>query len=174
MIESTPEEKLLNLIKKGQSKVRFGKDLKIFTKVNMILISLIAVITVVFLADIFIFKKDPSLEPVIVGTQQTKAPQALQMQPAAAEKIEEDSVMDHASLDKNINIKKISKEEILGNLNLLGIITGDNNQAIIEDKTLKKTFFLYKGDLFGELKVYDIRDSVVILEYKGEKIELNI
>lgn len=82
--------------------------------------------------------------------------------------------MDHASLDKNINIKKISREEILGNLNLLGIITGDNNQAIIEDKTLKKTFFLYKGDLLGELKVYDIKDSVVILEYKGEKIELNI
>ncbi len=171
MIESTPEEKLLNLIKKGQSKVKFGKDLKIFTKVNMVLISLIAVIAVVFLADVFIFKKSPSLEPVIVDTQQTKA---LQAQPLAAEKIEEDNVMDHASLDKNINIKKISREEILGNLNLLGIITGDNNQAIIEDKTLKKTFFLYKGDLLGELKVYDIKDSVVILEYKGEKIELNI
>ncbi len=171
MIESTPEEKLLNLIKKGQSKVKFGKDLKIFTKVNMVLISLIAVIAVVFLADVFIFKKGPSLEPVIIDTQQTKA---LQAQPLAAEKIEEDNVMDYASLDKNINIKKISREEILGNLNLLGIITGDNNQAIIEDKTLKKTFFLYKGDLLGELKVYDIKDSAVILEYKGEKIELNI
>lgn len=57
MIESTPEEKLLNLIKKGQSKVKFGKDLKIFTKVNMVLISLIAVIAVVFLADVFIFKR---------------------------------------------------------------------------------------------------------------------
>ena len=171
MIEPTPEGKLLDLIRKGQSKVKFGKDLKIFTKVNMILISLIAVIAVVFLVDVFIFKKNPSLEPVIADTQQAKAPQA---QPVAAEKIEEDSAIDHASLDKNINIKKISKEEILGNLNLLGIITGDNNQAIIEDKTLKKTFFLYKGDLLGELKVYDIKDSVVILEYKGEKIELNI
>ena len=73
-----------------------------------------------------------------------------------------------------IGPKKISKEEILGNLNLLGIITGENNQAIIEDKNLKKTFFLYKGDSLGELKVYDIKESAVILDYKGEKIELKI
>jgi hypothetical protein len=101
-------------------------------------------------------------------------PQASPTQPVVAEKIEEDNTIDQAILDENIEIKKISREEILGNLNLLGIITGDNNQAIIEDKTLKKTFFLYKGDLLGELKVYDIKDSVVILEYRGEKIELKI
>jgi hypothetical protein len=57
---------------------------------------------------------------------------------------------------------------------LLGVIRGDNDQAIIEDKTLKKTFFLYKGDLLGELKVYDIKDSAVILEYKGEKTEIKL
>ena len=56
----------------------------------------------------------------------------------------------------------------------MGIVTGENNQAIIEDRNLKKTFFIYKGDSLGELKVYDIKNNAVILDYKGEKIELTI
>ena len=170
MTESTPEGKLLNLIRKAQSKAKIGMDLKIFTKVNIILISIIAVVAIIFLLDIFVFKEKPSVEP-LVDAKQTR----VQHQPQQApEKIEEENPADQASADKDMNTRRIPREEILGNLNLLGIITGDNNQAIIEDKTLKKTFFLYKGDSLGELKVYDIKDSVVILEYRGEKIELNI
>ena len=165
MTDATPEGKLLNLIRKAQSKVKIGRDLKIFTKVNIILIGIIAIVAVIFLLDIFVFKEKPSVEPVVIDTKQAKAPQP---QPALSETEEESTV------GPDINIKRISREEIVGNLNLLGIITGDNNQAIIEDKTLKKTFFLYKGDSLGDLKVYDIKDSVVILEYRGEKIELNI
>ena len=169
MTDSTPEEKLLNLIRKDQSKARIGRDLKIFTKVNIILIGIIGAVAIIFLADVFIFKNKPSEE--LAADLDAKIPKT---QPMAIEKIEANDVIEQSKPDKDINIKKISKEEIMGNLNLLGIITGDNNQAIIEDKTLKKTFFLYKGDSLGELKVYDIKDSVVILEYKGEKIELNI
>ncbi|MCX5687475.1 MAG: hypothetical protein NTV71_02355 [Candidatus Omnitrophica bacterium] len=169
MIESTPEGKLLNLIRKSQSKIKLGDDLKIFTKVNILLIGFIAIVAVVFMADMFIFKEKPLTEPV-----QAKVTQVSQVQPISRESVEEDNAMDQAFPDKNISIKKISREEVLGNFTLLGIITGDNNQAIIEDKVLKKTFFLYKDDSLGDFKVYDIKDSVVILEYKGEKIELNI
>ena len=59
MTDATPEEKLLNLIRKDQSKARIGKDLKIFTKINIALIGLIGVVMIVFLADVFIFKKKP-------------------------------------------------------------------------------------------------------------------
>lgn len=168
MTEHTPEGKLLELIRKAQSKVNIGRDLRVFTKVNILLIGLIAIVAIIFLLDIFVFKEKPSEEPVL--DTQAKIPQA---QPVL-EKIEEDDAMEQANLDKNINIKKIPKEEIMGNLNLLGIITSDNNQAIIEDKTLKKTFFLYKGDMFGDLKVHDIKDNLVILDYDGEKIELHM
>jgi len=166
MTESTPEGKLLNLIRNDQSKAKIGKDLKIFTKINIILAGIIGVVVIIFIADVFIFKEKPVDLPVVADTR-VKVPEAPieapKIQPAPiAEKIEESPV------------KKISREEILANLNLLGIITGDNNQAIIEDKTLKKTYFLYKGDSLGDLKVYDIKESAVILDYKGEKIELNI
>lgn len=168
MTESTPEEKLLNLIKNGQAEARTGRGVSIFKKINILLTIIIGIIAVIFLADVFIFR-ERSVEKPVVETQ-IQIPEAQTI----AEKIEEDNIKDQASQDKNINIRKISKEGIIGNLNLLGIITGDNNQAIIEDKTLKKTFFLYKGDSLGELKVYDIKDNVVILDYKGEKIDLKI
>jgi hypothetical protein len=170
MTDSTPEEKLLNLIRKDQSKAKIGKDLKMFTKINIILVGLIAVVAVIFLADVFVFKKKPPEE--LVADIEAKIPQ---IQPAAVtEKIEVNDSLELPKPDKDMNIKKVSKEEITGNLNLLGIIIGDNDQAIIEDKALKKTFFLYKGDSLGELKVYDIKDSKVILEYKEDKIELKI
>jgi len=166
MTESTPEGKLLNLIRNDQSKSKAGKDLKIFTKINIILMGIIGIVAIIFIADVFIFKKKPVEVPIVVDIPvkaPEPAPKTPKIQPELiAEKIEEPPV------------KRISKEEILGNLNLLGIISGDNNQAIIEDKTLKKTYFLYKGDSFGDLKVYDIKESVVILDYNGEKIELNI
>ena len=167
MIDTTPEEKLLNLIKKDQSKTKIRKELKVFTKINILLISIIAIVAVIFLADVFIFKQKTS-EEIPAVDMQAKAPQA---QPVAIEPKEDSTPV---LTDKVIDQKKISREEILGNLNLLGIITGENNQAIIEDKNLKKTFFLYKGDSLGELKVYDIKSNMVILEYKGEKIELSI
>ena len=170
MPEPTPEGKLLNIIRNAQSKVKIGRDLKIFTKINIILIGIIGVVVIIFIMDIFIFKESPQIEQAVIDTQQVKA---LQVQPVG-EETEQDSPSVQAVQDKDINTKKISKEEIIGGLNLLGIITGDNNQAIIEDKSLKKTFFLYKGDSMGELKVYDIKDNVVILDYKGEKIELTI
>ena len=166
MTDTTPEGKLLNLIRKAQSKAKIGKDLKIFTKINILLIGIITVVAVVFIVDVFIFKeKTPETPQVVI---QAVTPQ---IQPVV-NKPEEDNTP--VLKDKEMSVKKISKEEILSNLNLLGIITGDNNQVIIEDKTLKKTFFLYKGDSIGELKVYDIKDNIVILEYRGEKIELNI
>jgi len=169
MMESTPEGKLLHLIRKSQSKTRLGDDLKIFTKVNILLIGFIGVVAVVFLTDMLIFKEKPLTEPIPANIAQ-----APQVQPIPAESAEEDNTSGEAVSDKDISVKKISREEVLGNFNLLGIITGDNNQAIIEDKVLKKTLFLYKNDSFGDFKVYDIKDSAVILEYKGERIELSI
>ncbi len=166
MTESTPEGKLLNLIRNGQSKSKIGMDLKIFTKINIILIGIIGIVAIIFIADVFIFKEKPVDLPVVADTR-IKAPEM----PPQAPRIQPEPMSEKIEVSP---VKNISRGEILGNLNLLGIISGENNQAIVEDKTLKKTYFLYKGDSFGDLKVYDIKESSVILDYNGEKIELNI
>lgn len=162
MTEHTPEGKLLDIIRKGQAKVTAGRELKIFTKINIILMVIIAAVAVIFIADVFIFKEKPLAVPVAVENA-VKMTEEINVEPELAPEKTDEPV-----------VKKVSREEILGNLNLLGIITGDNNQAIVEDKALKKTFFLYKGDSLGELKVYDIKESMLILDFEGERIELKI
>lgn len=65
-----------------------------------------------------------------------------------------------------------SLSDLSANLVLLGIVLDQRPQAIIEDAKTKKSYFLYKGDSIGEIKVEDILESKVILSYQQEKIEL--
>ncbi len=59
-------------------------------------------------------------------------------------------------------------------INLLGVISGDNPQAIIEDRKSQKTYYVNKGQMIGELQVTDIRDGKVTLNYGGQVFELSI
>jgi len=65
-------------------------------------------------------------------------------------------------------------EDIREQLSLLGVIGGDNPQAIIEDKKVQKTYFLNKGGMLDKVQVKDILDNKVILIYKGQEFELII
>jgi len=60
----------------------------------------------------------------------------------------------------------------LKNLSLIGIMGGEQPQAIIEDKKDKKTYFLNKGQTISEMKVDDILKDKIILDFEGEKFEL--
>jgi type II secretory pathway component PulC len=62
--------------------------------------------------------------------------------------------------------------EHIKDLNLLGIIFGDNPQAIIEDKKTQKTYFLKRGEFFGAIKVKEIDEGKVTLELQGQRFDL--
>ncbi len=159
MADASPEEKLLNVIKKQQGSARLKKDLRVFTKVNFILTGLIVVISIFFLVDIFTpGYKTPELN--------VELPEEKAVLPAPEIDWGQDRVVEQGP--------SVSKEELVKDLTLTGIITGDSDQAIIEDKKAEKTHFLYKGDTFGDFKVHDIKGSSAILDYKGEKIELKM
>ena len=157
----TSEGKLLNLIKEAQKRHRLRKDLKIFTKINIALIALILVIFIVFLVDFLTPSQEKSRLMVELPEEDGGV-----LPLAGGVDLEEEIVIEKKPL--------ISKDELVKNLTVLGIITGDDVQVIIEDKEAKKTFFLYKGDSFGDFKVNEIKDNGVILDYKAEKIELSI
>lgn len=165
MIRITPEQRLLDVIKRTHGKLKLRKDLKIFTKVNIALMCLIVVILVIFLIDVFTFNYN--------------LPEIDLAQPA--EKGHTLDILDDHDKDRDEEIDiapkdivAISEEEMLKNFTLLGIIVGDNKQAVIEDRKANRTLFLYKGDNIGKFTVYDIKESSVILDYKGEKIELRM
>lgn len=163
MAGATPEGKLLDIIKQDQGRLKLKKELKVFTKINIILAGLMIIILAVFLIDVFtITHTIPELSVDLPEEKEDILPR-----PRSFDEDEED-------MDVVKKPVSISKEDILKDLTLLGIITGEDNQAIIEDKKTKKTQFLYKGDSIGDLKVIDIKDSEVMLDYNGERIELRI
>ncbi|MFA4992040.1 MAG: hypothetical protein WC569_05635 [Candidatus Omnitrophota bacterium] len=166
----TPEGKLLDLIKKDQVRKKLSRELRIFTKINIALGIIIAALGVVFLLDIFVFKKKAPGVPLEAKVVIPDEPQT----PIAAAETEPEKTREFSGEETSEKERAVILSEIKANLNLLGIITGDNSQAIIEDKALKKTFFLYKGDRMGTLKVGEIRDNMVILDLDGEKIELTM
>jgi type II secretory pathway component PulC len=78
----------------------------------------------------------------------------------------------------NVNTAEIqnptvaANPDILSQINLVGIISGANPQAVIEDKKNQKTFYVSKGQYIGQFRVSDIQEGKVILEYNGQQYEI--
>jgi len=62
-------------------------------------------------------------------------------------------------------------QEVTKNLSLVGIYMGMYPEAMIEDKTEKKTYFLKQGNEIKGVKLKEILPDRIILEYKGEEME---
>ncbi|KPK98759.1 MAG: hypothetical protein AMJ95_02625 [Omnitrophica WOR_2 bacterium SM23_72] len=62
--------------------------------------------------------------------------------------------------------------DLFKDMTLVGIISSDPPQAVIEDKKTQKTYYLTRGQAIGDLKVDDIQEGKVIVDYLGTKYEL--
>lgn len=60
----------------------------------------------------------------------------------------------------------------LSSLSLMGVVEGATKQAIIFDRSTQKTFFLNPGDEVGPFVVDNIESGKVVLDFRGEKVEL--
>ena len=61
---------------------------------------------------------------------------------------------------------------IADQIGLVGIVAGNNPQAIIEDKKAQKTYYLNKGQSFNGYTVEEISEGKVMLDHEGQKISL--
>lgn len=64
--------------------------------------------------------------------------------------------------------------DLVGNLTLMGIVSGDQPQVILEDRKSQKTYYLSKGQSVGEVRIDDIKEGKVIVSCNGERFELYI
>jgi len=62
--------------------------------------------------------------------------------------------------------------DLLKDINLIGIISGENPQAIIEDKKSSKTYYVSKGQFIQDIEVADIQEGKIIVNYRGQRYEL--
>ena len=59
-------------------------------------------------------------------------------------------------------------------LTLMGIVSGNPSQAIIEDSETKKTYFVTPGQMVDGALLEQVLDNHVILDLDGEKIDLTL
>ena len=62
--------------------------------------------------------------------------------------------------------------DVMKDINLVGIISGDPPQAIIEDKQHKQTLYVTKGQYVGEMQIEDIQEGKIIINYQNQRYEL--
>lgn len=68
----------------------------------------------------------------------------------------------------------IAGPELMKNLILVGIISGEKARAVIEDKQAFKTYYVSKGQSIGQFQLVDILEGKIILNYGGQIYELNL
>lgn len=77
-----------------------------------------------------------------------------------------------ASKSQSSKRPKAPDMDISKRFSLVGIIAGDDLQAIIEDKDTSKTYYLYEEDSFSGVIVEEIKKGRVVLDYNGENLTL--
>ncbi|MDB4349337.1 hypothetical protein OAA99_00105 [Omnitrophica bacterium] len=216
--EFSPEEKLLNLIKRkkkddtpsqpeaddapqatqkpaippkrpalsrekesGVSPALFAFDniakLEHIRIVNVVLFTMLIVVILYFLVDIFLI---PPKQIAVLKDEEARTPKTIK-----EIELEPFSYYSKAFSRKDVfkplmkdQMKKaapeIPPEEIIGSLALLGIVTGEIPQAIIEDKKQKRRFFLKEGQSSGGVFLKKIEDGTVTVVYKGEEFNISL
>lgn len=62
--------------------------------------------------------------------------------------------------------------EMIKDLNLVGVISGENAQAVIEDKKLQKTYYMAEGQTINGLTIENIQAGKVTVTCQGQRFEL--
>lgn len=69
---------------------------------------------------------------------------------------------------------KITLQQMLGGYTFIGILFGDNPQAVVEDKKTGQSFYLTAGQYLGEIKIDNIEKGKVSVSYDDQKMDINI
>lgn len=145
------------------------------------LLAITLIISCIYLAAVYLYPlvglKKISLPPAAVEniaereTPEKDAPKALAAYLAVAGG--RNIFGSPVSQENGISAVK-GEAESIKEISLVGIISGDAPEAIIEDKRTQQTYTLSKGQSIGEFQVEEILEGRVILSSRGRRYELNI
>ena len=72
-----------------------------------------------------------------------------------------------SSKKKSIPVKTI--DDLTKDMILVGVVSGDNKEAIIKNRRTRQTYFVSVGSRVGEIKVENISDDQIEVSYKQEQ-----
>ncbi|HTY44646.1 MAG TPA: hypothetical protein VMD52_01475 [Patescibacteria group bacterium] len=191
---TAPEEKLLKLIRGQKAKVLDGprkpraqsgvpvplprhRALSLSLRIRPVLalgcIAAAMYTGASFLYPLFVAHetRDPSVAPLEQPhAQQDARPYSYYLE--AARRRQVFNVPAAAPLQPAVIASEGPGSDATKDLSLVGIIAGVIPQAIIEDKKVKKTYYVNKGQRIGEVLVEDIQEGKIIINHNGSRFEL--
>ncbi len=200
MKDISPEEKLLRLIKAGKTSspthlplpLDIPRDKKIATNISLLkpgiknmdirkLLILLLAISFLYLVASFVYpwaglKKiklpDVPEERVRIEEPETELKEEPKPYEFYLQGLSQRQIFSSPSAAEGINASPLASADLVKDINLVGIISGVNPQAVVEDKKTQKTYYLNKGQFIGELQIEDIQEGKIIVNYNGQKYEL--
>lgn len=187
-IEKIVSEKEESKIKKvkNSTKELFSKGNGLdYFKISVMLLILVFIGGIFYFSYEFFGKKQ---QPVVVDVEKLIAPDtkvAKEKQETRPDKTtqvqEEDNQPEFRELfgapatRETPSIKEgPSASDLAKDLALVGVITGDNPQAIIEDKKTRQTYYCFENESVLQFKVKKIEKATVILDYNGETFKMSL
>lgn len=150
----------------------------IFTFINRLILFMVLAAFLLFLFDLYSSPKDISKSSFPLRPQPEKISlKEKEIKPYSyyQQEVSKRNIFGGGSSESKVSRAiptGITFKELVKDLRILGIVSGDKPQVIIEDTKLTKTYFLYTGDYLGDIKIEAINPDSVELEFKGEKINL--
>lgn len=156
-----------------------------FKKFNMILFFVMLAVGILAFVDIFLifskFDVTQNLGRISQATELAKKIAVKEKPPLSyssyASEIGDRNLflsVSQSSGNAKISSSNAASAAVLKNISLVGVLSGDSPQAILEDIATHKTYTLGKGQNLNNVIVKDIGDNTVVLEYNGESQTLTL
>ena len=178
-VVSKADKCISGMLKSELFKNKFFEPVMLKT-MNRYLIIILGILLLYFLIDLIVVRPSKNVQSLITKTTAEQSGKTL---PAGTKNVA--AAKDYSSYSNAAPGRTVfgpggaaAPEDVSGSggmaeqVGLVGIIAGDNPQAIIEDKKAQKTYYLNKGQSFNGYVVEDILEDKVVLDYEGKKISL--
>lgn len=199
---TSPEEKLLRLIRKGakketilnspdyhpanaETKSAFTRPGHKWFRKHLSFLSVRSILNTVFIISC-LYLISTLLYPYF-GLREIKPAQKEGALPLVLETESRADIVSFDSYLKDINQREIFSNvaaardaqpgsilnaELIKDIDLIGVILDKIPQAVIEDRKAQRTYYVTEGQYVGELQIEDIQEGKVILTLDGQRFEL--
>ncbi len=184
-IHNKPEASLMSKADKHVSKILKTTALKnkffepsSLKAMNRYLIAILGILILYLLAEMIFIKPYKDVQSLITGSAVVHDGKRLSRETEKVVPVKDYSTYSNSIPQSMVFGQSSSTEDaapadnVVDQIGLVGIIAGDNPQAIIEDKKAQKTYYLNKGQSFDGYVVEDILEDRVILTYEGRRMSL--
>ncbi|MDO8525268.1 MAG: hypothetical protein Q7S07_02125 [Candidatus Omnitrophota bacterium] len=169
------DERVSKMLKSGILKNKFFEP-SALKAMNRYLAAILGILILYLLADMIFIRPYKDVQALIARSAAVPGEKRLSLNSEKVVPVKDYSAYSNAIPQTMVFGQSSPAEEaagdIAGQIGLVGIITGDSPQAIIEDKKAQKTYYLNKGQSFNGYMVEDILEDRVILACEGKKMSL--